>query len=185
MTHLRILATTSPAYALRMAEAITEMGGCAISPRKVNERRDRKAGKMVAYEAPALDGYIFLSVTIGQWDRCRDGLRIEGKRVTVRRVQDLPERAWPKVQEFAAAVEQDYLWRMEQIAARDRPRGAWVCPYDIGERLAMLGPLEGLAGTFAGVSYHDGQPVIRADVQVMGRTVLLKAGTDQVVRWVE
>ena len=152
MTQLRILATASPSEVFAVCDAINDLGGLAVAPRKVELVRLPKQRRPQIVETPLLGAYFFASITEADWHATKD---------TFRTVQEVGPTEWRHVQAFCQRVEQDYQLRMEQIEA-----GRRVSEYNPGDALQLLaGMFSDHLATFQRLDESGPVPMIKATVQ--------------------
>ena len=173
MTHLRILATASPSEVFNVCEAINDLGGLAVAPRKVELVRLPKQRRPQIVESPFLGAYFFASLSANDWHATKSDYRT---------VQEIGPTEWRHVQAFCARVEQDYQLRMGQYEA-----GRRLEEYNPGDALQLLGGLfaDHLA-TFQRLDESGPVPMIKATVQgveLLGRPVEVTVDPINAKRW--
>jgi transcription antitermination factor NusG len=150
--------------------------------------RDKQTRKHVITELPAMPNYIFAAMTEAEWHVMNHGMKIGGKLMRPHTVCNISPREWQRVRDFSARVEMDYQARMadlERQAREAETKGKpYLPPYSLDQAIKLLGgELSGIMAKYKGVAYEDGLPVIKAEINIMGRAVQVKASPDKVDRW--
>lgn len=199
---LYLLCTTATGQEFAVAEGLAGMGIDATVPRKAEEQRDKKQRKDVLVELPVLSNYLFLAISEADWHRISAGVWLTStrwhakfprlittrKRVMIHRACPISQAEWDiNCRPFFAAVEQDYLVRMDMAEAeimnakwdKDRPEPRkYLAPYNIDDRLGLLGGA--LQARFKRARGTLDAPLIEAEVMLFGREVKLTVAPDHV-----
>lgn len=175
-----ILGSTKRGAEFATADAINNMGGLAVVPRRV-DIITRKDGKRAWEYRPFLPNYLFLAISAPMWHQI-SALRLFGPTgilPPIRKQLDLLPRTWGEFQDFAQRSEFACDRRIEQFEA-----GLRVAVYRRGDKLRILGDmldgqLRDKLATFVGL---DRKGQIIAEVQgmeLMGKPVKVTLGPMQ------
>ena len=170
-----ILATSRYNFEFRTADAITELGGFAVVPRRV-EITKRKDGTTGYDYHPFIPNFIFAAMTEEQWfSATRKRIFHAGKILPpIRRQLDILPRTWSDFQDFADRAERACDHRIEQHEA-----GLKVARYRKNDVLRIIGSdlLDGqLKDQFAKFIRLDQNGRIEAHVDgvlMMGKPVVV------------
>ena len=163
-----ILASTSLNREFATADAINDIGGHAIVPRRVVI-----TDKGPAYR-PFMPNYLFLALTERMWSRIlhrnRDCILVDNHRILPppRHLDDILPRTWSSFQDFAHRAEVECQKRVEQWET-----GLQVARYRPGDKLRIVGEmLQGqLSGHFARFLRMDKGRIV---AEVEGMTMMGK-----------
>jgi len=180
-----ILASTQTRYEFATSDAINDMGGIAIVPRRV----DILDGKPVY--RPFLPNYMFLALSEAQWHQFhtarlfhmkpqRNGEPVRTILPPFRKVLDILPRTWADFRAFAERAEQACQRRIDQWET-----GLRVASYRRGDMIQIIGDLMGgqLHDPLAEFLHLDRQGRIVAKVQgmeMMGKPVSVTVRAEQV-----
>jgi len=182
---IHILASAKTHHEFATADAINDLGGCAIVPRKVIIRDNKPIF------TPFMPNYIFLALTEAQWHEFhagplywmkpqRNGEPVRTILPPFRKVLDILPRTWADFQDFAVRAEMACQRRLDQWET-----GLRVASYRRGDILQIIGPLLGgqLNDPVAEFLHMDAQGRIVAKVrgvEILGKPVNVALRPDQI-----
>ena len=179
---IHILASTRTGHEFAEVDAINDMGPLAFTPRRV-QITVAAAGKPERIDyLPLLPRLLFIACTEVEWHRIATKRIVWESRALppIRRVLEIPPRAWAGCQEFAARAEQECLYRIGLHEAGKKVRN--LRKGDIVRMIAgCIGDVElaGRMGRVVGVK--AGLVEVTTDVQIMGKSVTARVGAMDLV----
>lgn len=178
-----ILASARSSYEFRSADAINDMGGYAVVPRRIEITKRKDGGWDTDYR-PFLPNFLFVSVTEEMWfSLTRKRLFSAGTILPpIRRQLDILPRTWADFTAFAQRAELACDLRLEQHEA-----GLKVARYRKGDMLRIIGDelltgqLQDKLAKFIGVNAAGQIEAEVQDITMMGKPVTVRLGPGDVM----
>lgn len=179
---MHILAHAHRSYEFQTADAINDMGGFAVVPRKVEIVT--KDGKTDYEYRPFLPNFIFCALTEEQWHTINRKrlFGLKGILPPIRKELDILARSWGDFQGFAERSETECSVRIEKFET-----GQKVARYRKGDMIRIIGAdmLDGqLKDKLARFLKINGAGQIEAEVQgveMFGKPVQVRLGPGDVM----